>query len=120
MDPGAGASVSAPPSTSFGSGPGFASAAGASAPDDVFLYHAFDDFLVKGESALGKAAFSRAFHEVVTLIIGFFPRAKLSSSSSSEELIPWEDICGPTSARDLWIFVSLFNKMSSLSKQVAK
>ena len=45
----------------------------------------------KGESAFGKAAFSKAFHEVVTLTIGFFPRAKPFSSSSSEELIPWED-----------------------------
>ena len=50
---------------------GFAGASGASdPPDDAFLYHGFDDSSVKGEkgeSVLGKAHSSRAFHEVVTL-----------------------------------------------------
>ena len=89
VDPGAGASSSAPLCDSVGSGLGFA---GASDPDDTFLYRSFDDASVKGESALGKAAFSRAFHEIVTLITGFFPCAKLPSSFSSKESIPWEDI----------------------------
>ena len=73
----------------------------------------------KGEFTLGKATFSRAFHEVVTLITGFFRCAKpCSSSSSSKESIPWEDICGPSSGSDTWIFLSLFDKMCSLSKRV--
>ena len=92
MDPGAGVSCSAPTSASVVSGPGLAGAAGSSDPDGAFLYHDFNDSLVKGEkgeSTLGKVAFSRAFHKVVTLITGFFPRAKpSSSSSSSEESIP--------------------------------
>ena len=118
MNPGTGASCSAPPSASVGSGPSVAGAAGSSDPDGAFLYHDFDDSSVKGQSTLGKAAFSQAFHEVVTLIAGFFPRAKPSSSSSpSEELVPWEDICGPSGC-DPWIFLSLFNKISALSKQV--
>ena len=121
VDRGAGASCSAPPSASVGSGLVLAGAAGSSDPDGVFLYHDFDDSSEKGESALGKAAFSRVFHEVVTLIAGFFPRVKppsCSSSSLSEELIPWEDICGPSSGRDPRIFLSLFDKMSALLKQV--
>ena len=63
-----------------GFGLGFAGAAGALDPDDMFLYHCFDDASEKGESALGKTNSSRAFHEVVTLITGFFPHMKPSSS----------------------------------------
>ena len=66
------ASGGAPPSTSCGSGFDFAGASGASdSPNDAFLYHGFDDFLEKGEKelpTLGKVDFSKAFHEVVSLI----------------------------------------------------
>ena len=72
----------------------------------------------KGESALGKADFTKAFHELVTLIMGFFPPAKLSSSSSSEESFPLMDIWGPSLSRDPRIFLSLFDKLSALSKEV--
>ena len=34
------------------------------------------------------------------------------------ESIPWEDICGPSSGHDPRIFLSLFDTMLSLSKQV--
>ena len=58
---------------------------------------------------------------MVSLITGFFPRAKPDSSSSSTDgSVPWEDICGPSSARDPWIFLTLFDKMKSLSKQVSE
>ena len=99
-----------------------AGAAGSSDPGGAFLYRDFDDSLVKGESALDKAAFSWTFHEVVTLITGFFPCTKLSSSSSSssEESIPREDICGPSSSRGPRNFLMLFDKMCSLSKQVSE
>ena len=66
------------------------------------------------------ADFSRAFYEVVTLITGFFPHAKPSSSSSSVESFPWMDICGPSSSCDPCIFLSLFDKLSLLSKEVNK
>ena len=73
-------------------GPVLLGAPGSSDPDDTFLYHNLDDSSVKeekGEAALSKAAFSRAFHEVVSLITGFFPHAKpASSSSSAEESVP--------------------------------
>ena len=95
----ASASGDAPLSASCGSGLDFAGASGASdSPDDTFLYHGFDDSLVKGEeavSALGKAEVSKAFHEVVSLSTSFFPHAKPSSSSSfSEESFPWMDVFG--------------------------
>ena len=79
VDPGAGISCSVPPSALVASGPGLAGAAGSSDRD-------FDDSSVKGakgESALGKVAFFRAFHEVFTLITGFFACTKLPSSFSS-------------------------------------
>ena len=118
VDPGTHASGGAPPSASRGSGFGFPGALGTSDPDDASLHHGLDDSSVKGESALGKADFSKAFHEVVTLITGFFPHVKPSSSSSSEESVPWMDICGPSSSCDPRIFLSFFDKMSALSKKV--
>ena len=73
------------------------------------------------EAALSKAAFSQAFHEVVSLVTGFCALAKLiSSSSSTEESIPWEYICGPSSGRHPRIFLSLFDKTKFLSKEVHK
>ena len=63
--------------------------------DDTFLYRGFDDFLVKGgkeSPALGKADFSRAFHEVVSLIMSFFSHAIPSSSSFSVESYPWMNV----------------------------
>ena len=100
----------------------FAGSSGASDPtDDSFLYHGFDDSSMKREkveSAPGKADFSRAFHEVVTLITGFFPHAKPSFSSSSVELFPWMAMFGPMSSRNPLIFLSLFDKLSELSKEV--
>ena len=109
------------PPTSHSSGYGFAGASGTSDPDDTFLYRGFDDSSVKGEkgeAALGKADFSRAFHEVVTLITGFFPHATPSSSSSCVGSFPWMDICGTSLSRDPRIFLSLFDKLSVLSKAV--
>ena len=51
---------------------------------------------------------------MVSLVTGFFTCAKPSSSSSSaEESIPWEDICGSSSGRDPRIFLLLFDKMQS-------
>ena len=72
------------------------------------------------ETVLCKAAFSKAFHEVVSLVTGFFPRAKPDSSSSTEGFVPWEDICGPSSGCDPQIFLMLFDKMRSLSKEVSE
>ena len=122
MGLGAHASGSAPPSTSHGSGLGFTGASGASEPPDAtFLYHGFDDSSVEGEkreSVLGKADFSRAFHEVVFLITGFFPHVKPSSSSYSMESFPWMDMFGPTLSRDPCIFLFLFDELSALLKEV--
>ena len=51
--------------------------------------------------------------------MGFFPRAKPAfSSSSTEDSISWEDICCQSSSHDPRIFLSLFDKMNFLSKQV--
>ena len=114
--PGTGVSSGVPPSASNASAHVLTGAAGSLDPEGAFLCHDFNDSSVKeekGEAALGKAAFSPAFHEVVSLITGFVPRAKpASSSSSSEESIPWEDICGPSSGCDPRVFLLLFDKMS--------
>ena len=110
MDPGVHFSDGAPPSALCGSGLGFAGASCASVPDNAFLYHGFDDSSEKGD-------FSKAFHEVVTLITGLFLHVKPSFSSSSVESFPWMDICGPSS-RDSWIFLSRFDKMPALSKEM--
>ena len=71
----------------------------------------------KEETALSKAAFSKAFHKVVSLVMGLFPRTKPDSSSSSiEDSVSWEDICGPSSGRDPQIFLTLFDKMKSVKR----
>ena len=121
--PGAGISSGAPPSASGAFAPGWSGAAGSSDTDNTYLYNDCDDSSVKEEkeeAALSKAAFSQAFHEVVSLFTGFFPRAKPSSSSSStEDWILWEDICGPSSGCDPRIFV-LFDKIKFLLKEVCE
>ena len=114
----ASASISAPPSSSDAFATDWSGAAGSSVPDGAFYYSEFDDSSVKGEkeeTALSKAAFSKAFYE------GFFPGAKPdSSSSSTEDSVLWEDICGPSSGRHPRIFLTLFDKMKSLSKEVSE
>ena len=110
----------APPSASRGSILDFAGASGASdSPDDAFLYYGFDESLVKWEKevpALGKADFSKAFHEVVSLITSFFPHAK--PSSSSERSCPWMNVFDTATRSDPRIFLALFDKLSSVSKEV--
>ena len=104
----------------------FAGVSGASdSTYDAFLYHGFDDSSLMGEkaaSALGKANFSKAFHEVVSLIMSFFLHAKpsSSSSSSSSESFPWVDIFGVSNRRDPRIFLTLFGKLSSVLKEVSE
>ena len=55
---------------------------------------------------------------MVTLISGFFPLAKPSSSSSMESF-PWMDMFGPATCCDPRI-LALFNKLSALLKEVEK
>ena len=43
-----------------------------------------------------------------------------SSSSSTEDSVPQEDICGPSSGHDPWIFLMLVDKMKSLSKEISE
>ena len=83
--------------------------------DDAFLYRAFNDFSVKESPALGKPNFSRASHEVVSLIMSFFPHAKPSSSMES---YPWMDVFGSFHRHNPRIFLSLFNKLLSVLKEV--
>ena len=110
--PHVGISSGAPHSASSASTPSWSGAAGSLD---------FDDSSVKEEAVLSKAAFSKAIHKVVSLVMGFFPCAKPdSSSSSTEDSVPWEDICVPSSGFDPRIFLSLFDKMKSLSKEVCE
>ena len=71
---------------------------------------------------MGKADFSKAFHEVVLLITSFFHRAKPPSfsSSSSNESFPWMGVLGASNRRDPCIFLSLFSKLSSALKEVSE
>ena len=90
---------------------------------DALPYFGFDDSSVKGEkeaSVLGKVDFSRASHEVVLLITSFFPHAKPSSSPSSLESYPWMDVFGTANRCDPRIFLSLIDKLSSVSKEVSE
>ena len=76
--PGAVVSSGAHHSTLGASAPGWSGAAGSLDLDGTYLYNDFDDSSMKekGESALSKAAFSQAFHEVVSCVTGFFPHAR--------------------------------------------
>ena len=116
---GASASGDARPVGPCGSVFYFAGTSGASdSRDDAFQYRGFHNSSVKGEKespALDKADVSRAFHKVVSLITSFFPHAKLSSSMES---YPWMDVFGSSHCRDPRIFFSLFDKLSSVSKEV--
>ena len=67
---------------------------------------------------MGKADFSKVFHEVVSLITSFFPHAKPSSSISSEELYPWMDVVGTSNRHSPCIFLAPFDKLLSVSKEV--
>ena len=68
--PGASVSSGGPHSSLGASTPGWSGAAGALHPDSAYFYNDFDDSLVKEEKEA--AAFSKAFHEVVSLVMGFF------------------------------------------------
>ena len=71
-----------------------------------------DDSSTKGEKespALGKSESSKIFHEVVNLIIGFFPRAKLD---------PWLNVVNMAQQRGPRIFLTLFEKLATVSKEV--
>ena len=100
----ANALVGAPQSSSDAFAAGRSGAAESSVLDGAFYYSEFDDSSVKGEkeeTAVSKASFSKAFQEVVSLITGFFSRAKPNSSSVSiDDSVPREDICGPFSGHD--------------------
>ena len=67
---------------------------------------------------MGKDEFSKAFHEVITLITGFFPHLKPSSASPSDDLYPWLDVFGTSLRRNPRLFLTLFEKLSALSKEI--
>ena len=93
-----GVSASDPPSNSFP----LASASGADFSDPCY-FRDFDDSSTKGEKespALGKGESLKIFHEVVSLIMSFFPRAKSASPSSSLESFPWLHIFNVSQQRD--------------------
>ena len=69
---------------------------------------------------MGKADFSKAFHEVVALITSFFHHFKPSSSSPSVELYPWMTAFIMSRRCDSRVFLSLFDKLSSVSKEVSE
>ena len=67
---------------------------------------------------MGKDEFSKAFHEVISLITGFFPHLKPSSASPSNDLYPWLDVFGTSLRRNSRLFLTLFEKLSALSKEI--
>ena len=82
-----------------------------------------DDSSMKGEKdspALGKSKSSKIFHRVVNLIMGFFPRAKSASPSSSSECFPWLDVVNMSQQGDPHIFLTLFEKLAAVSKEVSE
>ena len=72
----------------------------------------------KDSPALGKGESSKSFHEMVNLITGFFPCAKLDSPSSSLESFPWLDVVNVFQRRGPRIFLTLFEKLEAVSKEV--
>ena len=65
-----------------------------------------------------KAEFSKAFHEVISLITGLFPHPKPSSTSPSDNLYPWLDVFGTSQRRKPCVFLTLFDKLSEVSKEI--
>ena len=74
----------------------------------------------KDSPALGKSESSKIFHEVVNLIIGFFPHAKLDSPSSSTESFPWRNVVNMAQQCDPCIFLTLFKWSAAVSKEVSE
>ena len=103
----------------------FVGASGASySPDDAFLYHGFDDSAVKGvrrRLLLVRQTIPRLFIMwscSLRVSSSFFPHVKPFSSFSSKESYPWMDIFSMATRCDPRIFLDLFNKLSSVSKEV--
>ena len=71
----------------------------------------------KESPALGKADFSKAFREVVSLITSFFPAAK-PSDSSSIDLSLWFNDFGMERCRDPRVFLSLFDKLAPVKRDI--
>ena len=63
---------------------------------------------------------SQIFHEVVNLIVGFFPRANLDSPSSSTESFPWLNFVNVPQQRDPLVFLTLFEKLVAVSKEISE
>ena len=52
--------------------------------------------------------------------MGFFPRAKLDSPSSLTGLFPWLKVVSMAQQCDPWVFLSLFEKLAAVSKEVSE
>ena len=98
----------------------FASTSGADFSDPCYFCDC-DDSLTKGKKespALVKGESSKIFHKVVNLMTGFFPHAKSDSSSSSSESFPWLDVVNVSQQCHPCIFLTLFEKLAAVSKEV--
>ena len=71
----------------------------------------------KESPALRRSGLSPAFREVVSLIMGFFPTAKPADSSAVDMSLWFEDF-GSSRRRDPRVFLSLFNKLAPVKKDI--
>ena len=70
------------------------------------------------KSPLAKGEFLKSFQEMISLITSFFPASKPSVYSDSDSLIPWLDVFGNVRQRSPHVFLSLFEKLAAISKEV--
>ena len=88
--------------------------------DNPLRFRDGDDVSDKGNKespALGKTDLSKTFHKVVSLITGFFPDAQ-PSDCSAVDLSPWFDDFGASRRRDPRVFLSLFDKLDPVKREI--
>ena len=64
--------------------------------------------------------FSKNFQDMINPIAGYYPHAKPSVASHSNNLIPWLDFFGISCHRSPCVFLKFFGKLSAISKEVGE
>ena len=88
---------------------------GTAVPDDDF-----DPDFDKGDKDVpsGKFSSAKSFQDMISLITSYFPSSRLAVDTDSDPLIPWMDSFRNARCHPSRVYLSLFQKLSAIPKEV--